>query len=121
MGMFVISKRENGDYKFEFTSRKGTIIFTSISCKNKYDCERIIEAIREDLTLFKFTKNTTAGRKFFFRVSRGGLVLATSRRYSTEFSLQKGITEIHKQAPLAETLDFSENSFAFPDADAVFI
>lgn len=121
MGMFVISKRFNGEYKFVFTSRKGKTIFTSISCKQKSDCELMIAAIKENINLFAFTKNGTASGKYFFRLSKGGLVLATSRKYSTELRLKKGIDEINKYAPIAELLDFSENEFAFPDADAVFL
>lgn len=121
MGVFVISKRFNGDYKFVFASRKGKTIFTSISCKQKSDCELMIAGIRQNIDLFTFTKNRTAAGKYFFRLSKGGLVLATSRKYASEVSLKKGILEVNKYVPLAETLDFSENDFVFPDAEAVFL
>ena len=117
MGAFVISKRFNGDYKFIFASRKGKTIFTSISCKQKSDCEMMIAAIREQLDLFAFTKVRGSGNKFFFRLSKDGLVLATSRKYSTEGLLQKGIDEITKYVSVSETLDFSEGE-VFPDAMA---
>lgn len=120
MGVFVISKRYNGDYKFVFTSRKGKTIFTSIGCKQKSDCELMIAGVKENIALFAFTKNKTAAGKYFFRLSKGGLVLATSRKYSTELSLKKGINEIMKYLPASETLDFSENEFVFPDAEDVF-
>jgi len=120
MGMFVISKRYNGDYKFVYTSRKGKTIFTSISCKEKSDCELMINAIRENIELFAFTKNSTASGKYFFRLSKGGLVLATSRKYSTELSLRKGINEILKYVSRSETLDFADNAFVFPDEADVF-
>ena len=121
MGMFVISKRYNGEYKFEFTSRKGKTIFTSISCKQKSDCEMMIAAIRDNIALFAFTKNGNLARKFFFRLSKDGLVLATSRKYSTELSLKKGINEIMLYVERAEILDFSEDETVFPPADEVFI
>jgi uncharacterized protein YegP (UPF0339 family) len=121
MGMFVISKRYNGEYKFVFTSRKGKTIFTSISCKQKSDCELMIAGVRDNIDLFAFTKNSTASGKYFFRLSKGGLVLATSRKYSTELSLKKGITEITKYVSRAEILDFADNDFAFPDAESVFL
>lgn len=121
MGMFVISKRYNGEYKFVFTSRKGKTIFTSISCKQKSDCELMIAAIRDSIELFAFTKNTASSGKYFFRLSKGGLVLATSRKYSTELMLKKGIDEIMKYVSRAEILDFADNEFAFPDADSVFL
>lgn len=120
MGTFVISKRFNGDFKFIFASRKGKTIFTSIGCKHKGDCELMIAGIKEQAEIFTFTKVRNAAGKYFFRLSKDGLVLATSRKYSTELLLQKGVAEIMKYAPSAEILDFSENDFVFPDADAVF-
>jgi len=120
MGMFVIDKRINGDFKFVFTSRKGKTIFTSIGCKQKSDCEMMIAGIRDNINLFAFTKNRSGSGKYFFRLSKGGLVLATSRKYSTELSIKKGIDEILKYVDRAEILDFSENDMVFPPAEDVF-
>ena len=120
MGAFVISKKLNGDYKFIFASRKGKTIFTSIGCKAKSDCERIIAEVRLNTGSFAFTKVKNAGGKYFFRISREGLVLANSRKFTTELLLQKGIDEIVKYVDKAEILDFSEESLAFPDASEVF-
>lgn len=120
MSTFVISKRYNGDYKFVFASRKGKTIFTSITCKQKTDCERMISAIKENMELFAFTKVKKASNKFFFRLSKDGLVLANSRKFSTELMLQKGIDEIINYAHKAEILDFSENDFAFSEDSADF-
>jgi hypothetical protein len=80
----------------------------------------IIQGIKENVATLTFTKNTTPSGKFFFRISKDGLVLATSRKFSTELMLAKGINQILKYVPAAETLDFSENEFAFPDAKDVF-
>lgn len=120
MGTFVISKRFNGDFKFIFASRRGKTIFTSIGCKHKTDSELMIQAIKENLDQFAFTKIRNAGGKYMFRLSKDGLVLANSRKYSTELRLQKGIDEITKYVPTAEILDFSENDFIFPEAESVF-
>ncbi len=118
--MFVISKRYNGDYKFIFASRKGKTIFTSIGCKHKSDCQLMILGIKENIEVFAFTKVRNTSGKYFFRLSKGGLVLANSRKYSTELMLKKGIDEITKYVSIAEILDFSENEFVFPGADSIF-
>jgi uncharacterized protein len=115
MGTFVISKRHNGEYKFIFASRKGKTIFTSISCKEKADCELIIDNIKTNLLQFSFTRNIASSGKYFFRISKDGLVLATSRKYTTELLLQKGIDEIKKYVPVSEILDFSQNDWIFPE------
>ncbi len=118
--MFIISKRHNGEYKFVFTSRKGKTVFTSIGCKEKADCERMIEAVRHYIDKFTFTRHGTASGKYFFRLSKEGLVLATSRKYSTELSLKKGITEITTWMHRSEVLDFSENEMVFPPAEDIW-
>ena len=116
MSAFVISKRFNGYYKFAFANRKGKTIFTSITCKEKSDCKLIIEAIQDNISNFTFTKMKNPSGKYFFRISKGGLVLASSRKFSTERMLLKGIDQIMKYIETAETLDFSENKPLFSDA-----
>lgn len=121
MGMFVISKRANGEFKFVYTTRKGKTIFTSISYKQKADCERLIDGIRDNFAQFAITKNSAPSGKHFFRMSKDGLVLATSRKYTTPLLLEKGISEIERFLHRAEVLDFSENELVFPDAADVFL
>lgn len=116
MAMFVISKRSNGHYKFDFTSRRGTPIFSSMACKHKSDCELIIQAVREAFDGFTLTRKSTPAGKHFFRLSKNGLVLATSRYFSTPLRLEKGLEEIQKYMEEAEILDFSENGDVFESA-----
>ncbi|NHM06205.1 DUF1508 domain-containing protein [Flavobacterium sp. CYK-4] len=120
MGTFVISKRDNGDYKFIFATRRGKTIFTSISYKQKSDCEKLIGGFQQHFELFAITKIRNAGGKYFFRLSKDGFILANSRKYTTELLMLKGINEIAQHIPAAEVLDFSENDSIFPEADLVF-
>ena len=115
MGMFVISKRQSGDYKFVFTSRKGKTIFTSITLKKKEDCQSMIDGLGMHIHQFSFRRKTTPSGKHYFRLIKDGFVLATSRKYSTALMLSKGIDEILKYLPAAETLDFSENEVVFQE------
>lgn len=117
MSAFVISQRDNGNYKFTFASRRGKTVFTSIACREKSDCEKIIETIQNDLDSFTFRKARTGSGKYFFRITRGGLVLATSRKFSTELMLQKGIDQFLKYVPEAETLDFSLSEDVFAEVE----
>ena len=80
----------------------------------------MITEIKLNTQAFAFTKVRNAGGKFFFRLSKDGLVLANSRKFTTELLLQKGIDEIVKYVATSEILDFSEPSLAFPDADMIF-
>ena len=120
MGTFVISKRDNGDYKFIFATRRGKTIFTSISYKHKSDCEQLINGFQQHFEWFAVTKVKNAGGKYFFRLSKDGFILANSRKYTTELLMGKGVDEVLKSIPMAEVLDFSDNDFVFPDAADVF-
>jgi uncharacterized protein len=115
MGTFVISKRFSGDYKFEFTSRKGKTIFTSNAYELRMDCETDAEYLRSVLETCSYVKFKTSKGKFFFRVFANNRVIAVSRKYSTELMVQKGIDEIVKYGAKAEILDFANNDFVFED------
>lgn len=119
MSAFVISKRLGENYKFTFANRRGKTIFTSIACREKSDCIRIIDTLQNDLSSFTFRKARTGSGKYFFRITRGGLVLATSRKFTTERLLQKGIDQFMNHVLDAETLDFSQSEDIFADADAL--
>ncbi|MDR7209241.1 DUF1508 domain-containing protein [Flavobacterium piscis] len=115
MGAFVISKRFNDEYKFVFTSRKGKVIFTSLSYELKFECEEDIEKFKVNMELAKFLKFKGSGGKYFFKLMLGDVHFATSRKYTTELLLQKGIKEIVLYASKSEILDFSSNDLIFED------
>jgi uncharacterized protein len=113
MGAFVISKRFDGQYKYEFTSRKGKTIFTSIRYELKFELIDEIEFVKQNLERFTFQKNKSQGGKYYFNLILNDMFYAISRKYSTELRLQKGINEILKYGAEAETLDFSNQEFVF--------
>jgi uncharacterized protein len=113
MGAFVISRRFNDEYKFVFTSRKGKVIFTSLSYELKFECEEDIEKFKVNIEQAKFLKFKGSGGKYFFKLMLGELHFATSRKYTTELLLQKGIKEIVLYASKSEILDFSSNDSIF--------
>ncbi|CAM3959646.1 DUF1508 domain-containing protein [Flavobacterium branchiophilum] len=121
MGAFVISKRFNGEFKFVFTSRKGKTIFTSNAYASKEACEHEIALLKLQLDKAVFQKFKATGGKHYFKLELNYATIATSRKYTTELRLQKGIDEIVKYGHLAETLDFSGSDFAFPPEEAVFL
>ena len=119
MGAFVISKRFNDEYKFVFTSRKGKVIFTSLSYELKFECEEDIEKFKVNIDQAKFLKFKGSGGKYFFKLMLGELHFATSRKYTTELLLQKGIKEIFTYATRSEILDFSSGESIFEDEEEV--
>ena len=115
MGAFVISKRFNDEYKFVFTSRKGKVIFTSLSYELKFECEEDIEKFKANIDQAKFLKFKGSGGKYFFKLMLGEVHFATSRKYTTELLLQKGIKEIVTYGARSEILDFSSSESIFED------
>lgn len=107
MSTFVISKRTNGEYKFVFTSRKGKIIFTSLSYELKFECEEVIELIKVSLQSLVLVKKKSGVGKFYFEVLLNNKMYGTSRKFSTLLMLEKGIDGIYKYLEKAEVLDFS--------------
>ena len=115
MGACVISKRFNDEYKFVFTSRKGKVIFTSLSYELKFEGEEVIEKFKTNIDQAKFLKFKGSGGKYFFKLMLGEVHFATSRKYTTELLLQKGIKEIVTYGARAEILDFSSSESIFED------
>ncbi|WP_306353786.1 YegP family protein [Flavobacterium sp. '19STA2R22 D10 B1'] len=117
MGAFVISKRENGEYKFVYTNRRGNTTLTSAKYATKVECEEDIETIKANTEYCYYVRFKASNGKFFFRIILNGQVLATSRKFNTELRIAKGIDEIKLYASKAETLDFSENDFFFTEEE----
>ncbi|AIG29303.1 DUF1508 domain-containing protein [Flavobacterium psychrophilum] len=115
MSAFIISKRINDEYKFEFTSRRGKVIFTSNNFELKFECEDEIEFLKATVGDAVFLKFKSSRGKFFFRLIIHDKEMAISRKYTTQLLLQKGIDEIIKYASKSEILDFSNNDFTFFD------
>ncbi len=115
MGAFVISKRYNDEYKFVFTSRKGKVVFTSLSYELKFECEEDIEKFKIAIETADFLKFKSSSGKFYFKLMLDDTHFATSRKYTTSLRLQKGIDEIIRYGANSEVLDFSGNDFIFSD------
>jgi uncharacterized protein len=115
MATFVISRRQSDDFKFEFVSRKGKTILTSNSYELRYECEEDINFVKSAIERAVFMKFKTSSGKFYFRVILDKKEFATSRKYTTQLLMQKGIDEIIRSATISEVLDFSNSDFIFPE------
>ena len=115
MSSFVITKRFNDLYKFEFTSRRGKTIFSSLGYELKFECEDAIVRFKNMIEKSNFEKHKIAGAKHFFKIFFDENHFAISRKYSTELRMEKSIEEIKKYAGVAEVLDFSNQDFIFSD------
>ena len=114
---FVISKKNNGDFKFVFTSRKGKIIFTSSAYLSEDACESVIEQMKSFLPEMVFVTDKSSGNKYLFKIMLNDELFAISRKYTTLLLLQKGIDEIKSNITSSMTLNFSKDSFVFSDSE----
>ena len=115
MATFVITKRLNDEYKFEFTSRRGKTIFISNSYQLKFECENEIDFIKNNLEITVFLKSKSSKGKYFFRLLIDNKQYAVSRKYATLLMLEKGIAEILKYGTKSEVLDFTVPNLVFAD------
>jgi uncharacterized protein YegP (UPF0339 family) len=115
MGTFVISRKNNDEYKFEFVSRKGKTILVSGGYELRFECEEEIEVVKASLETCNYLRFKTTKGKCFFKLMLNERVLAASRKYATELMMHKGIEEIIKYASKAEVLDFSGGDSIFSD------
>ena len=120
MGTFVITKRQNGYYKYEFTSRKGKAIFISNDFELRFECEESIELLRNNVSDVFFMKFKSKNGKLYFKIILNDREIASSRKYTTPLLLQKGIDEIIRTVLKSEVLDFTNQDFVFPSAEDVF-
>jgi len=117
MATFVISRRLSDDFKFEFVSRRGKTILTSDSYELRYECEEDIEIMKRALHEAIFMKFRTSSGKFYFRLIIAKKEFATSRKYTTQLLMQKGIDEIMRSMEISEVLDFFSTEFSFPEIE----
>jgi len=120
MGTFVITKRLNGCYKYEFTSRKGKAIFVSNDFELRFECEDNIDLLKKAIGDVFFMKFKSKNGKLYFKIILHDREVAVSRKYTTQLLMQKGIDEIIRTLSKSEILDFSTQSDVFPPTEEIF-
>ncbi len=120
MGTFVITKRLNGSYKYEFNSRKGKAILISEDYELRFECEEAIEALKKAVDSIFFMRFKTKNGKMYFKVIVDEKEVAVSRKYNTQFLMEKGIAEITRSLHVSEILDFSFPADVFSPAEDIF-
>ncbi len=120
MGTFVITQRNSGLYKYEFTSRKGKTILVSNDFELRFECEEHIAHVKNKVDTVFFMKFKSKNGKLYFKMILDDKEIAVSRRYTTQLLMEKGINEIIRTFAASEVLDFSSQDFAFPDASDLF-
>ena len=109
MGIFVISKRSNGDFQFNLKSGNGQIVLTSQGYSSKISCENGIESVRinsQDESKFEF-KIASNGKFYFVLKASNGQIIGTSEMYESESTLRGAIGPVKIAAQDAIVKDMS--------------
>ena len=118
MSAFVISVKENDNYKYTFEHRRGRTLLTSVEYPNKEDIYTAIDFLQTNFSLITILRYKTASGKFHFKLALDQTIYASSRRFNTAIRFENAIEEIQKNFCVAEILDFSEDifsDFSFPE------
>lgn len=115
MATFVITKRINEKYKYEFVSRKGKPIFVSKDFELRFECENEINYLKDKINSAFFMKFKSTKSKFYFKIILNEIEIAVSRKYTTQLLLLKAEAEIMRNLVTAEILDFSSSASIFED------
>ncbi len=74
---------------------------------------KVLKNLKPNIETAEFLKLKSSSGKYFFKLIFEGKHFATSRKYTTELRLQKGIREIVLYGSKAEILDFSDGDIVF--------
>ncbi|WP_430613965.1 hypothetical protein [Flavobacterium sp. JP2137] len=118
MSAFVISLKENGQLKYTYNSRRGKTILTSMEYSSKEAIHGTINFLKNNFELVSLYKFRTPSGKYFFKIAIDQNIYATSRKFTTELRLIKGMDEVRRNFIASEILDFSVDIFA--SAEEVF-
>lgn len=109
MGKFVISKRTNGEFRFNLKADNGQVILTSEGYAAKSGCTNGVESVRKNAPEdSNYDRKTASNGKYYFTLKAGnGQVIGTSQMYESASGRDNGIESVKKNAPDASVEDES--------------
>ncbi|NML40424.1 YegP family protein [Chitinophaga sp. G-6-1-13] len=106
MGKFVITKSDNGEFRFKLNAGNGETILVSEGYNAKAGCENGIASVKTNSQHDeRFEKKTSSNEKHYFNLkATNGQVIGTSQMYASESGRDNGIASVKTNAPTA-TID----------------
>lgn len=112
MEKFIINKKANGEFQFDFIDKRGKLILSSGGYTRKLMCIKGIESVKrnsQDST--KFFRKTSLNNETYFNLKAfNGKIIGVSKMFKDRFSRDKGIESLKKKAPEASIEDRSKQS-----------
>lgn len=110
MEKFVINKKTNGEFQFDFIDKKGKVILSSGGYTRKLMCVKGIESVkRNSQNTINFFRKTSLNNETYFNLKAfNGKVIGVSKMFKDRFSRDKGIESVKRKAPNALVEDRSK-------------
>jgi hypothetical protein len=107
MGKFVVTKRANGEFRFNLKAGNGQTILTSEGYSSKSAASNGIESVKTNSQDdSKFEKKESSNGKFYFSLkASNGQIIGGSEMYESASGRDNGIESVKTNARDAETED----------------
>ena len=108
-GMFEIKRSVDDKFVFNLKSANDQVILTSQTYESKASAEVGIASVRENAVLDERYEEKTGsdGHPYFVLMAANHEVIGRSQMYSSRAAMRKGIAAVKRNAPLADTVDYS--------------
>ena len=109
MGIFVIKKRNNGEFQFNLKASNGQVILTSEGYSTKSGCLIGRDSVKVNSPYdSRYERRISSNGKYFFNLkSSNGQVIGTSELYEGSSGRENGIESVKINAPNALTQDLT--------------
>jgi uncharacterized protein len=107
MGVFVITKRSNGEFQFNLKADNGKVILTSEGYSTKQGCKDGIDSVKSHAPSdANYERKTSSNDQYYFNLKAGnGKIIGTSEMYVTAANRDAGIETVKANAPDATVDD----------------
>lgn len=100
-GKFVVSKRGNGEFRFNLKAGNGETILSSEGYAAKASCLSGVESVRKNSQDdARYDRKTSSNGKHYFNLTAtNGQVIGTSEMYNDTSGRDNGIASVRSNAP----------------------
>lgn len=106
---FELLKAKNGKFRFNLKSGNGQIVISSQMYDKRVSATNGIKSIQKNCGNDKCFERKSArnGKPYFVLKSTNGQVIGQSQQYSGTASMEKGISSVKTNAPVAAVKDLT--------------
>lgn len=106
---FELKRTSDGEFMFNLKAANQEIILTSQMYQTKKNAEEGISSVMHNAPLRERyeEKVGTNGKSYFVLHAANRLVIGRSEMYGSHAAMEKGIASVQRNAPDAETVDFT--------------